>query len=88
MLSAAALRRRLLERQTPATSAALPADDEASSPSGDAAGAGVELRRKIPVRGPVKKEASVIFEKMLLEGDQAPAADEACVLPNSLSALT
>lgn len=56
-----------------------------NSPSGDAAGS--EPKRKIPVRGPVKKEASGTFEKMLLESAQVPAADDTYVVLNVLFSL-
>ncbi|ROW07215.1 hypothetical protein VMCG_03886 [Cytospora schulzeri] len=65
MLSAAALRRRLLERQASTT---VPE----------------EPKRKIPVRGPVKKEASNTFEKMLLESAQVPAADDTIDTPETV----
>lgn len=90
VLSAAALRRRLLERQASTNApegAASPAavataaEDEANSPSGDAAG--LEPKRKVPVRGSVKKEASGTFEKMLLESAQVPAADDTYVVVNT-----
>ena len=77
MLSAAALRRRLLERQAPTPTAASPADDETVSPGSGATG--VEPRSKTPVEGLLKKEASGTFEKMLLEGVQAPVEDDAYV---------
>lgn len=88
MLSAAALRRRLLERQastntlegaaSPAVAAAAEDEDGVNSPSEDAAGS--ELKRKVPVRGLMKKEASNTFEKMLLESAQVPAADDTYVI--------
>ncbi|KUI62732.1 Polynucleotide 5'-hydroxyl-kinase GRC3 [Cytospora mali] len=86
MLSAAALRRRLLERQastTNAEDAASPtADAEINSPSSITAGA--EPRRKMPVRGSLKNEASGTFEKMLLESAQVPAADDTIETPETV----
>ncbi|ROV93523.1 hypothetical protein VSDG_06825 [Cytospora chrysosperma] len=91
MLSAAALRRRLLERQASTNTpegAASPAaaaaedEDEVNSPSEDAAGS--ELKRKVPVRGLMKKEASNTFEKMLLESAQVPAADDTIETPETV----
>ena len=84
MLSAAALRRRLLERQALTTTAAasLAGDDVVDNPSKDASG--VEPGSKAPVNAPKREEAPGTFERMLLEGAQAPAADDDAYVARTL----